>query len=48
MQEAEKYYYTLLEQNSSLYKIATTNDSRVIRDAWSSDLSIMDTSVNAF
>lgn len=38
---AKEYYYQKLEDYSSLYKVALTTDSRVIKDAWSSDYNDM-------
>lgn len=41
MQETQAYYYDRLADNSRLYKIATSEDSRIVQEAWSSNLSIM-------
>lgn len=41
MEEAKAYYYQQLQNYSSLYQVATTTDSRVIADAWSSDFADM-------
>lgn len=38
---AKEYYYQKLEDYSSLYKVALTTDSRVIKDAWSTDYNDM-------
>ena len=37
MLEAKEYYYELLSDYSSLYQVALTTDSAVIRDAWMDD-----------
>lgn len=39
--EIQDYYYEKLKQYSSLYQIALTTDSNVIKDAWSTDFSDM-------
>ena len=41
MDEAKAYYYEKLQQYSSLYQVAITTDSRVVRDAWTTDFSDM-------
>ena len=41
MADAKAYYYEKLQQYSSLYQVAITTDSRVVRDAWTSDFSSM-------
>ena len=41
VEEAKRYYYTKLEQYSSLYATATTTDSRVVAEAWFNDFSEM-------
>lgn len=38
---AKEYYYQKLEDYSSLYSVALTTDSRVVKDAWSSDYNDM-------
>ena len=38
---AKEYYYAKLEEYSSLHSIALQTDSRVVEDAWSSELSSM-------
>ena len=37
MLEAKEYYYELLGNYSSLYQVALTTDSKVVRDAWMDD-----------
>ena len=37
MLEAKEYYYELLSDYSSLYQVALTTDSAVVRDAWMDD-----------
>lgn len=39
--EIQDYYYEKLKQYSSLYQVALTTDSNVIKDAWSTDFSDM-------
>ena len=41
MEEAKSYYYQKLQDYSSLYSVALTTDSRVVKDAWSTDFSDM-------
>ena len=41
MEEAKSYYYQKLQNYSSLYSVALTTDSRVVKDAWSTDFSDM-------
>ena len=39
--EAKEYYYNRLKDYSNLYSVATTEDIRIIEDAWSSEFSTM-------
>ena len=41
MLAAQEYYYQKLEDYSSLYTVAVTTDTRVVKDAWSSGFSDM-------
>jgi hypothetical protein len=41
MSEAQAYYYEKLKGYSSLYQVAVTTDSKVIKDAWSTDYASM-------
>ena len=41
MTDAQEYYYQKLQDYSSLYQVAITTDSRVVRDAWSTDFADM-------
>ena len=41
MEEAKEYYYQKLQDYSSLYQVSLTTDSRVIKDAWSTDFAGM-------
>ena len=41
MADAQEYYYQKLQDYSSLYQVAITTDSRVVRDAWSTDFADM-------
>jgi hypothetical protein len=38
---AKEFYFEKLKDYSKLYQVATTTDSRVIRDAWSTDFNNM-------
>ncbi len=41
MEAAKEYYYQKLQDYSALYQVALTTDSRVIKDAWSTDFADM-------
>lgn len=41
MEAAKEYYYQKLQDYSTLYQISLTTDSRVIKDAWSTDFADM-------
>jgi hypothetical protein len=41
MTQAQEYYYQKLQDYSSLYQIAVTTDSRIVKEAWSSDFGEM-------
>lgn len=47
-QEIVEYYGEKLQQYSDLHSIALTTDSRVVKDAWSSDFSSMTASVDVW
>lgn len=47
-QEIVEYYGEKLQQYSDLHSIALTTDSRVVKDAWSSDFSAMTASVDVW